>query len=88
LHHARERVVEVDPLRVRETDHDEEDVAELHRDGALGLSRLFRLLTEAVVQLARELTHLFGEPGEVRERREISFLILADPAIDRLLRLA
>ncbi len=88
VHHARERVVEVDPLRVRETDHDEEDVAELHRDGALGLSRLFRLLTEAVVQLARELTHLFGEPGEVRERREISFLILADPAIDRLLRLA
>src|SRR5207245_2198156 len=31
---------------------------------------------------------LFRQPGEVGQRREVSFFILADPAVDRLLRVA
>ncbi|PYO96008.1 MAG: hypothetical protein DMD60_12115 [Gemmatimonadetes bacterium] len=38
-----------------------------------------------MVHFPRQLTHFFGEPGEVGERREVSFFILADPPIDRLL---
>ncbi len=43
------------------------------------------LLAEPVVDLAREFADLLGEPGEVRERGEISPAILVDPAIHRLL---
>src|SRR6266571_3315427 len=84
-HHPLERVVEVDPLRVREADHDEQNVGELHRDRALRLFRPLGFPSETVVDLARELADFLDESGEVRERWEVSFLILADPAIDRLL---
>src|SRR5207302_799907 len=87
-HHPGERVVQVDMLRVGDADHDEQDVGELHGQGALGFLLLLGLLTEPVVDLAGQLAHLFGEPGQVGERREISLLILTDPAVDRLLSFA
>src|SRR3989442_6558544 len=84
-HHLRERVVQVDSLRVGEADDDEQDVGQLHRDRALRLFGLFRLLAESVVHFPRQLTHFLREPREVGERGEVSFFILADPPIDRLL---
>src|SRR6266567_2928636 len=87
-HHGAERLVEVDPLGVREADHHEQAVGELHRDGPFGLFLFLRLLAEAMVDPAGELAHLFRQPGEVGQRREVSFLILADPTIDRLLSFA
>src|SRR5207253_11139436 len=85
LHHRSERVVQVDPLRVGEADDDEQDVGELHRDRALRLLGLLRLLAEPVVYLPRQLTDFFREPREIGQRREVSFFILADPPIHRLL---
>src|SRR5256885_17096930 len=41
-----------------------------------------------MVDLARQLADLFRQPGDVGQRREVSFFILADPAVDRLLRVA
>ncbi|PYO60326.1 MAG: hypothetical protein DMD70_08790 [Gemmatimonadetes bacterium] len=38
-----------------------------------------------MVHLPRQLTDFLREPGEVGERGEVSFFILADPPIDRLL---
>src|SRR5213078_3170758 len=38
-----------------------------------------------VVQLPRQLADFLGEPREVRQRREVSFLILTDPPIHGLL---
>src|SRR5207302_793135 len=43
---------------------------------------------EQVVDLAGQLADLFRQAGEVGQRREVSFFILADPAVDRLLRVA
>src|SRR3989449_3563680 len=84
-HHLRERVVQVDSLRVGEADDDEQDVGQLHRDRALRLFGLLRLFAEPVVHFPRQLTHFLREPCEVGERGEVSFFILADPPIDRLL---
>src|SRR5467141_2467144 len=84
-HHLRERVVQVDPLRICQTDDDEQNIRQLHRDRALRFLGLLRLLPEPVGHFPRQLTHFFREPGEVGERREVSFFILADPPIDRLL---
>src|SRR5258708_32978615 len=84
-HHLREGVVQVDPLRGGQADDDEQDVGPLHRDRALRLFGLLRLLAESAVQLPRQLTHLLRAPCEVGERGEVSFFILADPPIDRLL---
>src|SRR5207249_1271171 len=83
--HLCEGVVQVDPLRVGEADDDEQDVGELHRERALRLVRLLRFPSEPVVHLPRQLTDFLREPGEVGERGEVSFFILADPPIDRLL---
>src|SRR5439155_1111250 len=58
---------------------------ELHCYRALHLVLLLGLLAKPVVDLARQLAHLFHQADDVRERREVSFLILADPAIDCLL---
>src|SRR3989449_4553132 len=84
-HHLGERVVQVDPLRVGEADDDEQDVGELHRDRALRLLGLLCFLAEPVVHFPRQLTDFFREPREIGQRREVSFFILADPPIDRLL---
>src|SRR5439155_4121207 len=84
-HHLRECVVQIDRLGVGEADGDEQDVGELHRDRALRLFGPLRLLSEPVVQFPRQLTHFLCEPGEIGERWEVSFLILADPPIDGLL---
>src|SRR2546430_914399 len=84
-HHQRERVVQIDPLGVGEADDDEQNVGELHRDRALRLCGLLRFLSEPVVHLPRQFTDFLREPGEIGERGEVSFLILADPPIDRLL---
>src|SRR5205814_9315141 len=40
---------------------------------------------EPVVHLPGQLSHFLGETGEVGERGKVSFFILADPPIDRLL---
>src|SRR5712671_5065892 len=87
-HHSRKGLVEVDALRVSEADHDEDNVRELHRDRPLGLFLLLGLLAEPMVDLPGELTDLLGESCEIRERWEVSLLILADPAIDHLLSVA
>src|SRR6266550_8166375 len=84
-HHLGERVVQVDPLRVGEADDDEQDVGELHRERALRLLGLLCFLAEPVVHFPRQLTDFFREPREIGQRREVSFFILADPPIDRLL---
>ena len=88
LHHRRERLVQVDPLRVGEADHHEHDVRQLQGEGSLGLAGLLRLLAEAVIDLPGQLADLFGEACEAGKRGEVAFLILADPAIDRLLGVA
>src|SRR3989441_675095 len=84
-HHPGESVVQVDPLRVGEADDDEQDVGELHPDRALRLLGFLRFLAEPVVHFPRQLTDFFRQSGEVGQRREVSFFILADPPIDRLL---
>jgi len=40
-----------------------------------------------MIDVACQLADFFGEARHVRERREIALLELADPSIDRLLRL-
>ena len=55
------------------------------REVALGLVLLLGLLAEAVVDLAGQLAHLLGQPGEVGERMEVALLELADPGIDAAL---
>src|SRR5258708_19341514 len=87
-HHALERFIEIDLLRVRETDDHEQDVGELERQVARALFLLLGLFAEAVIDFAGPLPALFTEPPHVVERREVAFLILADPLIDALLRLA
>src|SRR5262249_33531698 len=87
-HHRGERLVEIDTLRIRETDHHEQNVGQLHRDRAGILFDLLGLLPEPMIDLSRELSHLFGQAREVRQRREVSFFILRDPLINRLLRFA
>src|SRR5207247_1834584 len=74
-----------DSLGVGEADDDEQNVGELHCDGAFGLLRSLAFLAELVVQLPRQLADFLGEPREVRQRREVSFLILTDPPIHGLL---
>ena len=54
---------------------------------ALGLVRLLGLLAEAVVDLARELADLLGEPRQVGERVEVALLVLADPGVHPALRI-
>src|SRR6266511_5387043 len=87
-HHLRERLIEVDALGVGQADHDEQDVRQLHRDRADVLVRLLALRSEVVIDLARQLANFLGEAGDVGERREVAFLILADPAVDGVLRFA
>src|SRR5437763_570157 len=84
-HHPGERVVQVDVLRVGDADHDEQAVGEFHAQGTLGFALFLGLFPEPVVDLASQLAHLFGEPGQVGERGEVALLILTDPAVDRLL---
>src|SRR6266566_4824030 len=84
-HHLGESVVQVDPLRVGEADDDEQDVGELHPDRALRLPGFLCFLAEPVVHFPRQLTDFFRQSGEVGQRREVPFFILADPPIDRLL---
>src|SRR6266849_2972899 len=86
-HHLREGVVEIDVLRVGHADHDKENVRQLHRNRAGRFVRFLRLGAELVIDFACQLADLFGEARHVRERREIALLELADPLIDRLLRL-
>jgi hypothetical protein len=64
-------------LGVGEADDDEQDVGQLERERSLGLVGPFGFLAEPVVDLAREFTDLLGEPGEVRERREVPFPLTA-----------
>src|SRR5205823_1966041 len=78
-------LVQVDPLGVREADHHEQDVRQLQGEGSFGFRGFFRLRTETVIDFPRQLAHLCGEPLEDGERGEVAFLLLADPAIDRLL---
>src|SRR5437773_6776249 len=40
-YHGVECLVQVDPLGVREADHHEQDVGELHREGPFGLANSF-----------------------------------------------
>src|SRR2546421_1419734 len=87
-HHLGERVVEVDLLRVGQAHDHEQDISELHRDRAFRLIRLLLLRPEPMIHLARQLSHLLGEPSHVGERREIALFKLADPAIHYLLRVA
>src|SRR5438270_522395 len=56
--HPGERVVQVDMLRVGDADPDEQDVGELHGQGALGFLLLLGLLTEPVVDLLGLLAYL------------------------------
>jgi hypothetical protein len=68
LEHRRECLIEVYLEGVRQTDDDEEDIRQLHRDRTLGLARLLGFLAEAVVDLACQLAGLFCETGDVGER--------------------
>src|SRR5215471_10394610 len=81
-HHRVERPIEIDSLCVGEADHHEQDVAQLECKVSVSLARFLLLLSETMVHLARQLPHLFGEPGEDRERREVAFLILSNPLVD------
>src|SRR6267143_365437 len=86
-HHLREGVVEIDVLRIGNADHDEEDVRQLHRNRSGRFIGFLRLRAELMIDLARQLADFFGQARHVRERREVPPLELADPLIDRLLRL-
>ena len=85
-HHLAERIVEVDRLGVRETDHHEQNVCELHRDRPGRLVGLLGLWTKAVINFARELAHFFREARDVDERGKVPFLELRNPSIHGLLR--
>jgi len=74
-------------LRVGHADHDEENVRQLHRNRSGRFVGFLRLGTKLVIDLARQLADFFGQPRHVRERREVARLELADPLIDRVLRL-
>jgi len=52
---------------------------------AISIVGLLGLPAEAVIDLARQFAHLFGQPGQVGERIEITFLELADPGVDTVL---
>src|SRR5207248_554966 len=84
-HHPGERVVQVDVLRVGDADHDEQDVGEFHGQGPLGFALFLGLFPEPVVDLASQLAHRFGEPGEVGGGGEVALLILTEPVVDRLM---
>ena len=86
-HHLREGVVEIDVLRVGNANHDEEDVRQLQRNRAGRFVRFLWLRAQLMIDFACQLADFFGEARHVRERREVALLELADPVIDRLLRL-
>jgi len=75
-------VVEIDSPLVGEGDQHEEDVADLERQILLGLVGPFELGTEAVIELARELTNLLDQASEVDERRPVALLESRDPGVD------
>src|SRR5258708_433610 len=54
-HHLRERVVEIDVLRVGDADHDEENVRQLHRHRSGRFACLLRLGTELMIDFAGQL---------------------------------
>ena len=75
-------------MRVREANHDEQNIRELNGDRPVRLVRLLGLGAEAVIDLARQLADFFGQTRHVRERGKVAFLELSDPAVHRLLRVA
>src|SRR5262245_10149578 len=85
LQHPVEGLLQVDAFAIGDTDQDEENVGELHREIAFGLAGFLGLLAEPVVELAGQLAHLFGEPCQVREGVEVPFRKLGNPAVDPLL---
>src|SRR5438876_7526112 len=85
-HHLCERIVEIDPLRVGDADDHEENVGELHGQGAGLLTRFPFLRAELVIDLAGQLADLLGQSRDVGEWREIAFFELAHPVINPLLR--
>jgi hypothetical protein len=64
-------------LGVGDADDDEQDIGQLERERSLRLVGPLGFLAEPVVDLAREFADLLGEPGEVRERREVPFPLTA-----------
>ena len=77
-----QRLLQIDLLLVGNCDQYEHDVGQLEREVLLGLTRLLRLAAIPVVQLTRKLTNLFYQSREIRERRPIPFLELADVGIN------
>src|SRR5207247_11294164 len=75
-HHGVESLLQIDPLGIGEADDDEQDIGQLHGEGARGLLMLLGFLAEAVVDLAGELAHFLGQPGGVGARREVAVLTL------------
>ena len=86
-HHLRERVIEIDLLRIGETDHDEENIRQLHGHRSGRFVGFLLLRPELMVHFPRQLADFFSKACHVHERREVAFLELADPAIHRLLRI-
>src|SRR6266853_4520423 len=86
-HHLRERVVEVDVLRIGDADDDEQDVRQLERNRSGLFVGFLWFGAELVIDLARQLADFFGKSRHVRERREVPRFELAHPLIDGMLRL-
>src|SRR6185436_13951538 len=87
-HHLRERLVEVDLLRVGDANDHKQDVRQLHGDRADLLVGPLGLGPEMVIDLARQLANFFREPRDIGEGGEIALLELADPTVDGILRFA
>src|ERR1041384_5274759 len=86
-HHLREGLVEIDLLRVGKADHHKKNVRQLHRHRSGRFVCLLWLGTKLMIDFASQLPDFLGQARHVRERREITLLELADPLIDRFLRL-
>src|SRR5258708_13572719 len=81
-HHLRERIIEVDVLRVGDADDDEKDVRQLDRNPSGLFVGFLWFGTELEIDLACQLANLFGKSRHVRERREVPGFELAHPLID------
>src|SRR5437762_5618190 len=87
-HHLRKGVIEVDVLRVRDANHHEQDIGQLHRNGAGRFVGFLLFRTKLVIDFASQLAHFLGESRHVDQRRKVAFLELPHPSIDGCLRLA
>ena len=81
LQYAAEGLLEIDFLLVGQRNQHEKNVGQLEGQILLGLTRFFRLVAVAMVQLTRQLTDFLDQARQVLQRRPVALLELADVRI-------